>query len=211
MFNNNRTIYEIIGGVLAVVLVVVFFLVGRGGANQVIDDAQATAQALQNTVSELQDAPPPWPDLSDDLEAAEAEIDLLGTQVAEFLAIPTQHPVTATPEPTATAIPPTATPEFCYPSDLDEVVVIRDPRVSLSYSMFDNKAGKMVLNIYVDENGNKVQYLVGDTFFIFEDPIVVDGGGTVYEVFGPRGEGLFVKSGHIKLFDATPNLYLCGV
>ena len=104
---NNRTIYEIIGGVLAVVFVVVFFLVGRGGANQTIDDAQATSAALQNTVGELLDAPPPWPDLSDDLETAEAEIDALGTQVAEFTAIPTQPPVTVTPEPTAT---PTAEP-----------------------------------------------------------------------------------------------------
>ncbi len=30
---------------------------GREGANTVIDDAQATAQALQNTVNELLDAP----------------------------------------------------------------------------------------------------------------------------------------------------------
>ncbi len=210
MFSNNRTIFEIIGGVLAVVFTVIFFLVGRDGANLVIDDAQATAAALQNTVDELLGAPAPWPDLSGDLEAAEAEIDALGIQIVELETIPTQSPVTATPEPTAT-VAPTTTPEFCYPSNLNEIVVIRDPRVSLSYSMFENKVGKMVLNVYEDDNGNRVQYLVGDTFYIFEDPIVVDGGATVYEVFGPRGKGLFVKSEHIKLFDANPDLFLCIV
>ena len=66
------------------------------------------------------------------------------------------------------------------------------------------------MDIYEDDDGNRIQYTVGVTFFIYEEAIVTDGGDTFYEVFGPRGRGLYVRAVHIKLFDADPPLYLCG-
>ncbi len=209
--NNNRTIYEIVGAVVALILLGLFFVIGRGGANAVIDNAQATAAALQNTVNELLDAPQS-PDLSGDLAAAEAELATAQTEVALLQAStpvviqPTDIPATAAP----TAIPHTATPEPpCFPSDLDEVVVIRDPRLNLWYSLGNNGAGRPIMAIFEDDDGNRIQYSIGVTFFVYEEPILADGGALYYEVFGPLGMGKFVQEAHIKLFDADPELFYC--
>ncbi len=209
--NNNRTIYEIVGAVVAVLLIAVFFIFGRSGANATIDNAQATAAALQNTVNELRDAPDA-PDLSGDLAAAEAELAAAQTEVALLQAAtsvviqPTDVPAIAAP----TAIPPTATPEPpCFPSDLDEVVVIRDPRLNLWHSLGNNGAGKPIMDIFEDDDGNRIQYSIGVTFFVYEEPILADGGALYYEVFGPLGKGKFVQEAHIKLFDADPELFYC--
>lgn len=204
----SRNLERIVGVAVALVLVAMFFVMGRSGANTTIDNAQATVAALQNTVNELLDRP----DLSGELADAEAALDAAYTEVAELSATEaaTSTPVaTATTRPTATAIPPTPTPKPCYPSNLDEVVAIRDPRVNLFEVIGENGAGKFIMGIYEDDNGNRVQYEIGVTFFVYEDGIVVDGGSTFYEVFGPLGKGLYVREVHIKLFDADPDLYFC--
>lgn len=206
--NKNRTLYEIIGGVVAVILIALFFILGREGANEIIDNAQSTAAALQNTVNELLDEPQP-PDLSDALAAAEADLAAAQAEVADLLDAPPVV-VIATDIPAPTAIPPTATPEPpCFPSDLDEVVATRNPRVNLWYSLGDNKAGKPIMAIFEDNDGNRVQYPVGVTFFVYEAPVLADGGTLFYEVFGPLGMGLFASENHIKLFDADPDLFYC--
>ncbi len=209
--NNNRTIYEIIGAVVAVVLVVVFFIFGRSAANTTIDNAQATAASLQNTVNELRDAPD-VPDLSGELAVAEAELAVAQTEAAlSQAATPVVIVATAAPPTaTATAVPPTPTLEPCYPDGLDEVVAIRDPRVNLFEETGRNAVDKPIMSIFEDDDGNRTQYPVGTTFFVFEDPILADGGSLFYEVFGPLGQGLFAKDIHIKLFDAEPPLLLCS-
>ena len=207
---NKQTVERIVTGFVAVILILTFFVVGRSGANVAIDDAQGTSAALQNTVDELLSVTHP-PDLSDDLADMEAQRDALATEIAEILALPPlPDPTDPAPTPTPTLIPPTPTAQFCYPSNLDEVVAIRDPRVNLWEVIGENKAGKFIMDIYEDDDGNRVQYTVGVTFFIYEDAILTDGGLVFYEVFGPLGKGLYVLENHIKLFDADPDLYLCS-
>lgn len=206
---SNRTIYEIVGVVLAVVFMAVFFIFGRSGANTIIDNAQATAAALQNTVNELRDAPN-VPDLSDELATAEVGLAAAQTEVAQLLAATAVISATAPPTATATTVPPTPTLEPCFPDNLDEVVAIRDPRVNLFEETGRNAVGKPIMSIYEDDNGNRTQYPVGATFYVFEAPVLADGGSLFYEVFGPLGQGLFAKDIHIKLFDADPPLLLCS-
>ncbi len=197
----SRNLERTVTGVIALVLVALFFVMGRGGANDVIDNAQATAASLQNTVNELLGAP----DLSDELAQAEAELAAAQTEVALLLDATSEVKII-----TATTVPATSTPEFCYPSDLDEVVVIRDPRLNLWASIGDNAKGRMIMDIFEDDDGNRVQYSVGVTFFVYEEAIVTDGMNVFYEVFGPHGKGLFVKETHIKLFEAEPDLLYCS-
>lgn len=207
---DNRNVERIVSGVVALILILTFFVIGRSGANTAIDNAQATSAALQNTVDELLSVTHP-PDLSSELADMERQRDAYATEIAELLAIPTLPDPTDPPAtPTPTAIPSTPTPQMCYPSNLDEVVAIRDPRVNLFEIIGENKAGKWIMDIYEDDDGARIQYPVGTTFFIYEDAIVTDGGDVFYEVFGPWGKGLYVRAVHIKLFDASPDLYICG-
>ena len=62
----------------------------------------------------------------------------------------------------------------------------------------------MIMDISIED-----QYLIGETFLIFENLIVVDGGSIFYEVFEPD-KGLFVRSDDIKLFDPDPDLFFCN-
>lgn len=203
----SRNIERVVSIVLVFIFSALFFITGREGANTTIDDAQATAAALQNTVNELLDAPAP-PDLSAELAEVWAALDAANTQVAELSATEVAVATTVA-APTATEILPTSTPKPCYPHNLDEVVVIRDPRLSLFEATSDNLAGKPIMEVYVDSDGNRAQYAIGVTFFIYEDLVVADGGLEFYEVFGPLGKGLYVRADHIKLFDDAPDLYLC--
>lgn len=207
----SRNVERVVSIVLVLIFSTLFFITGREGANTTIDDAQATAAALQNTVNELLDMPDA-PDLSAELAEAQAALDAANTQVAELSATEVAVATTVV-APTATEILPTPTPKPCYPHNLDEVVVIRDPRASLFEATGENLAGKPIMGIYVDSDGNRVQYSIGVTFFIYEDLITADGGLEFYRVFGPLGKDylleLYVRADHIKLFDADPDLYLC--
>ena len=201
----SRNVERVVTVIVSVVMIIAFFVLGRTGANATIDNAQATADALSGFLTELAvqetEAPPAATSTPPELAETQAPATIVPTVAATKQ--PTKRPTKA---PTRTPAP-TSTPEFCYPSNLDEVVVIRDPRLNLWDVIGENKAGKFIMDIYEDDDGNRVQYAVGTTFFVYEEGIVVDGGKVFYDVFGPLGGDLdlYAKGDHIKLFDDTPD------
>lgn len=185
--------------------------IGRSRANDTIDNAQATSVALQNSLNELLNITQP-PDLSSELATAEAVNIILSTELAlAWLPDPTATPTVGftpttvnlpfTPTPRTPTPTPTQVPN-CYPTNIIEVVAVRNPRINLWNEKLDD--------IYKDEDGNRIQYSIGETLFVYEDAVETNDGDVFYEVFGPRGTGLFVGESGIKLFNADPDVLYCN-
>lgn len=210
------SIRNILWLIVIVALITFSFAVATNRANETIDNAQATSAALENSLNELLGITQP-PNLSGELATLSAANLTIAAHNSEQMTAAAE--LQATPEPTVTSTPnftQTAAPFFtaivststptqipnCYPTDLIEVAAIRIPRVNLWTSALDD--------IYTDQDGNRIQYSVGETFFVYEDAVETNDGDRFYEVFGPRGNGLFVGESSIKLFDDDPDLLYCN-
>jgi hypothetical protein len=184
-------------GVIATLAAIVMLVLGFFGGKYTetidsINSAQQTADALLASFQETQDA-------SDALQTANAPL-------------PTEI-VLPTLEATATPVPPTATVEptttCVVPANIAEVVAARgtnDAKTNLFHVLFNNKAGKPVMDIFEDANGNRIQYEHGEHFFVLNEAVSGDGGTIWYVVVGPRGAGYFVRNIHIAFFDLNPTL-----
>lgn len=116
-----------------------------------------------------------------------AEIALRDQEIAAYQADATLNAIT----PTATLWPTSATTST--PSNV--MTVVAKLKLNLRYYKKLNNVGKPIMLIYEP----RVQYFEGDAFQVLKSAIQVDGGGRYYQVVGPRGAGLYVRSTDIKL------------
>ncbi|MEK6256335.1 MAG: coiled-coil domain-containing protein 22 [Chloroflexota bacterium] len=112
----------------------------------------------------------------------EAEIAQRDVEIAAFQAEATQNAITptATIRPTSAA---TSTPN-------NVMTVTAKDKLNLRYYKKSNASGYPIMLIYEP----RVQYFTGDTFQVLKPVIRADGGDLYYQVVGPRGAGLFVRT-----------------
>lgn len=188
-----KTVRWVLATIATVITLVAGFFGGR--AVEFADDvnsAQMTADALLAQVEQTQDA-----FLTQNApESTEAATEV----VVEPTATATLVPPTETLVPTSTCV---------VPSNVAEVIAHRGEdgaKTNLFHVLFNNKAGKPVMDIFEDDNGNRIQYEWGDHFFVINEEILGDGGTIWFIVVGPRGAGYFVRNIHIEFFDLNPTL-----
>ncbi|MDH3944408.1 MAG: hypothetical protein OEV06_09985 [Anaerolineae bacterium] len=161
----------------------------------------ATPELPFLTLTPLAATENPINDLRAEIDALNASLHALETQLAEqgTALADAQGEVSALhaqATQTTIALTPTITPTFQYtptPSNLMWVVAQRD-KVNLRRIHSYNDAGRPIMVIQEP----RIQYLEGETFLVYIPIILADGGDRYYEVYGPRGAGLYVRSTDIS-------------
>jgi hypothetical protein len=143
----------------------------------------ATADPYNNLRAEI-DA------LQASVQSLEAQLAQNGTAIAQYQSeIDSLHLLGTQ---TALALTPTIAPTAQYtstPSNIMSVVATRS-KVNLRRIKNYNLAGYPIMVIQEP----RVQYLEGEIFYVFIPIVRADGGDTFYQVYGPRGSGLYVRT-----------------
>lgn len=130
-----------------------------------IDQLNAAVHSLETQLA----------DQSNTLAQAQAELASLHAQGTEA----------------ALALTPTITPTYQYtPTPSNVMWVVANRKLNLRTIHSYNDAGRPIMVIIEP----RVQYQEGEMFLVYIPIILADGGDRYYEVYGPRGAGLYVRT-----------------
>ena len=148
--------------------------------------AVASAEPLFEKQGEIDDLKSDINSKETEIAALETEIARLSDEIEAFHAEQTQMAIT----PTATIRPTSAATST--PSNVMTVVALQ--KLNLRHFKKTNNAGNPIMLIYEP----RIQYQEGETFQVLKPVIFADGGGLYYQVVGPRGAGLYVRTSDVE-------------
>ncbi len=149
--------------------------------------AVAAAEPMFEMQAELDDLKSNANIKETEIAGLEAEITRLADEIEALNAELTQMAIT----PTATIRPTSAATST--PSNVMTVVALQ--KLNLRFFKKSNNAGNPIMLIYEP----RIQYQEGEIFQVLKPVVLADGGTRYYQVVGPRGAGLYVRTS-----DVTP-------